>query len=108
MPAWRQKKERVVRPPTPSFDDEDESDGEEDVQRAVLLLQKLVRGRAVQNVMFEGKVGCARGHVILGVGVFSGLLPWTPVVMSTHILCTRIPNPCPLHSPPPGAPQGTH
>lgn len=55
MPAWRQKKERVVRPPTPTFDDEDESDGEEDAQRAVLLLQKLVRGRAVQNVMFEGK-----------------------------------------------------
>ena len=55
MPAWRQKKERVVRPPTPTFDDEDDSDAEEELQSAVLLLQKLIRGRAVQNVMFEGK-----------------------------------------------------
>ncbi len=44
-----------MRPPTPTFDGEDESEGEDTLQGAVLLLQKLVRGRAVQNVMFEGK-----------------------------------------------------
>ena len=53
LPAWRKRQVRVVRPPTPTVeDDEDEDD---DVENAVLLLQKLLRGRAVQNMMFESK-----------------------------------------------------
>jgi hypothetical protein len=58
VPAWRQPKPQVVRPPTPSFDDEDDAAGGADaaeVDNAVLLLQTLLRGRAVQNVMYEGK-----------------------------------------------------
>lgn len=53
LPAWRKRQVRVVRPPTPTVDaDEDEDD---DVENAVLLVQKLLRGRAVQNMMFESK-----------------------------------------------------
>lgn len=43
----------MTRPPTPDYalpSDEDES-----MADAVRLLQKLIRGRAVQNMMFEGK-----------------------------------------------------
>lgn len=53
LPAWRKRQVRVVRPPTPTVpEDEDEDD---DVENAVLLIQKLLRGRAVQNMMFESK-----------------------------------------------------
>jgi len=53
LPAWRRRQVRVVRPPTPTVpEDEDEDD---DVENAVLLIQKLLRGRAVQNMMFESK-----------------------------------------------------
>eukprot|EP00744_Colponema_vietnamica_P007905 GILI01011317.1.p1 GENE.GILI01011317.1~~GILI01011317.1.p1 ORF type:complete len:667 (-),score=237.22 GILI01011317.1:198-2198(-) len=41
------------RPPTPTV--AHISPEEEDRQAAVLLLQRLIRGRAVQNIMFEGK-----------------------------------------------------
>lgn len=44
------KFEPVVRPPTPEVEAEDDSE-----EQAVLLLQRLVRGRAVQNAMYEGK-----------------------------------------------------
>jgi hypothetical protein len=55
LPAWRKPPPRVLRPATPSVDDEDEDEDEEQVNSAVLLVQKLLRGRAVQNMMFEGK-----------------------------------------------------
>lgn len=55
VPAWRRPKERVERPPTPEFDDEDETADRANLESAVLLLQRLLRGRAVQNAMFEGK-----------------------------------------------------
>jgi len=55
VPAWRRPKEKIPRPSTPSFDDEDENERTAEADNAVLLLQKLLRGRAVQNMMFEGK-----------------------------------------------------
>ncbi|CAN2387717.1 testis expressed 1, partial [Pristimantis euphronides] len=44
-PAPRPATPRVPQPP----------EGDEEKELAVILLQKLIRGRAVQNVMFEGK-----------------------------------------------------
>jgi hypothetical protein len=45
-----------VRPNTPDFQVEKEETEEDDEKRkAILLLQRLIRGRAVQNMMFEGK-----------------------------------------------------
>ncbi|XP_038613803.1 cilia- and flagella-associated protein 91 [Tachyglossus aculeatus] len=41
------------RPPTPTF--EMPTNEEEDQEMAIIVLQKLLRGRAVQNVIFEGK-----------------------------------------------------
>lgn len=41
------------RPPTPTL--EMSSNEEEDIEMAVLYLQKLLRGRVIQNMMFEGK-----------------------------------------------------
>jgi len=55
VPAWRQPKEKIARPSTPTFDEEDEDAASAQTDNAVLLLQKLLRGRAVQNMMFEGK-----------------------------------------------------
>ncbi|CAN0547682.1 unnamed protein product, partial [Ectocarpus sp. 12 AP-2014] len=52
MPAWRNKTSRKERPQTPRVPDPPEDEQE---HLAVLLLQRLIRGRAVQNVMFEGK-----------------------------------------------------
>ncbi|NWI12799.1 CFA91 protein, partial [Crypturellus soui] len=43
----------VPQPPTPSL--EKPSIEEEETELAVICLQKLLRGRAVQNMMFEGK-----------------------------------------------------
>lgn len=43
----------LTRPPTPDY--ALLSDGDESMADAVRLLQKLIRGRAVQNMMFEGK-----------------------------------------------------
>jgi hypothetical protein len=46
----------LVRPNTPNFQIEKEETEEDDEKRkATLLLQRLIRGRAVQNMMFEGK-----------------------------------------------------
>jgi hypothetical protein len=42
----------VERPPTPEAAP---PEGEEEVQAATILLQRLLRGRAVQNMMYQGK-----------------------------------------------------
>jgi len=54
--AWTKKKQKVVRPRTPVVELRLE-DGENGTahHQALLLLQKLLRGRAVQNMMYEGK-----------------------------------------------------
>ncbi|XP_042190220.1 cilia- and flagella-associated protein 91 [Callorhinchus milii] len=43
----------ILRPPTPIV--EKPPEGEEERELAIIFLQKLIRGRAVQNMMFEGK-----------------------------------------------------
>ncbi|XP_029434762.1 cilia- and flagella-associated protein 91 isoform X2 [Rhinatrema bivittatum] len=43
----------VIRPPTPTI--EKPSEKEEKRELAIICLQKLIRGRAIQNMMFEGK-----------------------------------------------------
>jgi hypothetical protein len=61
VPSWRNAKPRTVRPPTPSVppSDQDAEGGEDEAitttTAATLLLQRLLRGRAVQNTMFAGK-----------------------------------------------------
>ncbi|ETK96508.1 hypothetical protein L915_00786 [Phytophthora nicotianae] len=51
-----QRQQQLVRPPTPDYALAHVADAQEnDVEDAVRLLQKLLRGRAVQNMMFEGK-----------------------------------------------------
>ncbi|KAG6957206.1 hypothetical protein JG687_00010135 [Phytophthora cactorum] len=51
-----QRQQQLVRPPTPDYALTHVADAQEnDVDDAVRLLQKLLRGRAVQNMMFEGK-----------------------------------------------------
>ncbi|GMF10576.1 unnamed protein product [Phytophthora lilii] len=51
-----QRQQPLVRPPTPDYALAHVADTQEhDVEDAVRLLQKLLRGRAVQNMMFEGK-----------------------------------------------------
>eukprot|EP01138_Halocafeteria_seosinensis_P015926 gb/GECG01016253.1/.p1 GENE.gb/GECG01016253.1/~~gb/GECG01016253.1/.p1 ORF type:complete len:771 (+),score=132.89 gb/GECG01016253.1/:1-2313(+) len=54
VPQWRKPQKKVERPPTPTFDTEDEKE-KDDLDNAALLLQKLLRGRTTQNMMFEGK-----------------------------------------------------
>lgn len=53
LPAWRTRVSKAERPPTPDVRDERSED--EDLATCVVLLQRLLRGRAVQNTMFEGK-----------------------------------------------------
>ncbi|XP_071958133.1 cilia- and flagella-associated protein 91-like isoform X2 [Antedon mediterranea] len=43
----------VPRPPTPTVDIPDQQ--EEEKELAIIFLQQVIRGRAVQNMMFEGK-----------------------------------------------------
>ncbi|XP_077985576.1 cilia- and flagella-associated protein 91-like isoform X2 [Glandiceps talaboti] len=43
----------IPRPPTPSVEVPDQM--EEDRELAVIFLQQVIRGRAIQNMMFEGK-----------------------------------------------------
>ncbi|KAG1706533.1 hypothetical protein DVH05_001682 [Phytophthora capsici] len=51
-----QKQQQLVRPPTPDYALAHVANSHEhELQDAVRLLQKLLRGRAVQNMMFEGK-----------------------------------------------------
>lgn len=52
LPAWRKTPERVHRPATPRAA---APPGEEETDLALVLLQRLLRGRAVQDIMFEGK-----------------------------------------------------
>ncbi|KAL4136716.1 hypothetical protein KRP22_000244 [Phytophthora ramorum] len=50
------QRQPLVRPPTPDYAAGHTADSQEnEVEDAVRLLQKLLRGRAVQNMMFEGK-----------------------------------------------------
>ena len=51
LAAYRDTKP-VERPPTPSVA---EPDVDDEVECAAILLQRLMRGRAIQNAMFEGK-----------------------------------------------------
>ena len=47
------KKRKIVRPPTPTIlDDDPKGDA---VHKAIMFIQRLIRGRARQNLMFEGK-----------------------------------------------------
>jgi hypothetical protein len=58
MPSWRRAREKVTRPETPSVDiqmDVKTADKQAGFNNALVLLQKLLRGRAVQNMMYEGK-----------------------------------------------------
>lgn len=51
VPTWLKKRSKVQRPATPSIAPEpDNSEA-----NAIVLLQRLLRGRAVQNMMFEGR-----------------------------------------------------
>ena len=59
-PSWKQRVKRTARPPTPTCDPLDADDAEGEKERALLLLQKLLRGRAVQNFMYEGKDAAPR------------------------------------------------
>ncbi|GMH92490.1 hypothetical protein TL16_g12361, partial [Triparma laevis f. inornata] len=52
-PGWRAKTKKVERPATPVVPEVDEE--AENEHMALILLQRLMRGRAVQNTMFEGK-----------------------------------------------------
>ena len=72
-PSWRHKQKRAERPPTPRVEESDDPSAAQgavdgDVQgvvvpsaavserhTALLLLQQLVRGRAIQNLMYDGK-----------------------------------------------------
>lgn len=60
LPSWRRRAEKTERPQTPTLPDESEESEEQTL--ALILLQKLIRGRAVQNMMFEGKE--RRGELI--------------------------------------------
>ncbi len=55
QPSWRKKVKKTVRPPTPGRTAAGMDTRAEGLQRALLLLKRLLRGRAVQNFMFEGK-----------------------------------------------------
>jgi len=54
LPSWRQVRVKVERPATPTVGSTNPA--EEEQYLAILLVQRLLRGRAVQNTMFEGKV----------------------------------------------------
>merc|ERR550514_1235595 len=60
LPSWRRRAEKTERPPTPTLPEE-EADAEEK-ELALIMLQKLIRGRAAQNMMYEGKE--RRGELI--------------------------------------------
>lgn len=51
VPAWLKKKTKVVRPDTPVV----KEPANEASTNAIILLQKLLRGRAVQNMMYEAR-----------------------------------------------------
>jgi len=51
VPAWLKKKTKVVRPDTPVV----EEPANQASTNAIIVLQKLLRGRAVQNMMYEAR-----------------------------------------------------
>lgn len=54
IPSWKKNQhDQIVRPSTPVLPDVTPEDPE--LENAVILLQRLLRGRAVQNIMYEGK-----------------------------------------------------
>jgi hypothetical protein len=53
LPAWRTRVPKAERPATPDVGEQNQQEVEFEV--SVTLLQRLLRGRAVQNRMFEGK-----------------------------------------------------
>ena len=55
QPSWRKKVKKTIRPSTPGRENTGMDTRAEGLQRALLLLKRLLRGRAVQNFMFEGK-----------------------------------------------------
>merc|ERR1719329_966530 len=50
-PTWMKKRSKIHRPETPKIKPEPDNT----VSNAIVLLQRLLRGRAVQNMMFEGR-----------------------------------------------------
>jgi hypothetical protein len=60
LPSWRRRAEKTERPTTPTLPAENEET--EEAELALILLQKLIRGRAAQNMMYEGKE--RRGELI--------------------------------------------
>jgi len=71
LPSWRRRAEKTERPPTPRV--AAESEEEERQELAIILLQKLLRGRAAQNMMFEGKE--RRAELIAELRESEALLP---------------------------------
>ncbi|DBA02462.1 TPA: hypothetical protein N0F65_008676 [Lagenidium giganteum] len=53
--AQQQQAMLMNRPPTPEYVLMNDGEEDDEVADAVRLIQKLIRGRAVQNMMFEGK-----------------------------------------------------
>lgn len=53
LPSWRTRVSKAERPPTPSVTAVDETDTE--LETGIVLIQRLLRGRAAQNSMYEGK-----------------------------------------------------
>lgn len=51
----QQQQHAIVRPPTPDYALPTADEEDEEVAAATRLLQQLLRGRAVQNMMFEGR-----------------------------------------------------
>lgn len=95
-------------PPLVSFDGIDRvPDPPEDEQEhlAVLLLQRLIRGRAVQNVMFEGKERrkelirelriAKQVALCVGLAVLVFFFPCISAGLSCRQLVSRNPSPCP-------------
>ncbi|CAK9019481.1 Cilia- and flagella-associated protein 91 (CFAP91) (AMY-1-associating protein expressed in testis 1 homolog) (AAT-1) (MYCBP/AMY-1-associated testis-expressed protein 1) (Protein MAATS1) [Durusdinium trenchii] len=56
QPFWRKRAEKLERPPTPCAASASRSDlDQQELSTAITLLQRLLRGRAIQNMMYEGK-----------------------------------------------------
>jgi len=53
VPLWRKRAEKLIRPPTPRVAP---STVDLVLETAINMMQRLIRGRAVQNMMFEGKM----------------------------------------------------
>jgi len=49
------KKKKILRPPTPEVTLDEANESEQKVRAAICLIQRLLRGRAVQNMMYEAR-----------------------------------------------------